>query len=407
MINRKLLLLLLIFIIHLSETFAQKLIFTGDFQLIGYDNTEPVFRIIHQEENKYSLFKFDKEKTYDIYGFYEFKSNSFPASEIEFIHNDVLLRRFKFNGVFQNIIYYNTNDSLEIRNWSVENSIYLDTASTLLVFLRNEEDYLTIEIDFANSTPEIQYLPIKADKAFVIDDWLYFSFFHEQYEYSPWPHDIFRVKIDDWLNPELVFEGSEYNEWFLYPENHIIGTDIALDKIIEVNNKENEILFNVEKQSYAVIPDMSQNIIYYNDKYYNYFKKRDDSRGIETIGLKPLPDLPSEYPYQKYQVLPREVWYNLPLEEKVFSNTFITPYLLREAPRSDLLKLEQAQLRLLRNALYAQYGYVFQSTDLQEFFNQYEWYQMMTVKRKDNKDIILMPKDKERAQLILEIENGK
>lgn len=310
-------------------------------------------------------------------------------------------------GVFKNIVYYST-DSLEIRNWSIENSIFLSVEKKLLIFLRNEYDYLTAEIDLSQAKPQVRYIPIKADRAYLVDDWLYFSFFHEQYEYSPWPHDIFRVQIGDWLNPELVFEGSEYDEWFLYPESHIIGTDIALDMLNREESRESEILYNVETESFAIIPKLySKKILRYAGEYYTFFKQRDNTRGIETIGLKPLPELPEKYPYTKHKVLPREVWYNVPLKEKTFNNTFITPYLLREASRQELSALDKSQLRLLRNAIYAQYGYVFNSQDLQEFYSQFEWYRMMTAKREDNDDIILLSEDKDRAELIMELEAGK
>lgn len=40
----------------------------------------------------------------------------------------------------------------------------------------------------------------------------------------------------------------------------------------------------------------------------------------------------------------------------------------------DLQKLDKSQLRLLRNYYFARHGYVFQSADLREFFDQFSWY---------------------------------
>ncbi len=405
--TKKYVIVLLLVKIGLSQTLAQRLIYTGDFQLLGYQNENPIFRLYGDQVDINSLYTISKEANYDKYGFYSFESVSFPASEVELIHDDILLRRFKSNGVFKNVVYYST-DSLEIRNWAIAYSIFLSVQKKLLIFLRKEYDYLTAEIDISQAKPEVRYIPIKADRAYLVDNWLYFSFFHEQFEYSPWPHDIFRVKIGDWLNTELVFEGSEYDEWFLYPEHHVLGTDIELNMLVSnEESRESEILYNVETATYAIIPNFySKTILRYTGEYYTFFKQKDNTRGIETIGLKPLPKLPKKYPYIEHEVLPREVWYNVPLREKTFDGTFITPYLLREASTEELRKLDKSQLRLLRNAIFAQYGYVFNSQDLQNFYNQFEWYRMMTVRNDNNSDIILLPEDNDRTELIAEVESG-
>lgn len=399
--------LIIIITFWLSNGFAQKLIYTGDFHLIGYSNNEPVFRLYNKRSNLNSLYKIKKENNYYNYGFYSYQTNQFPSNEVEFINNNTLIRRFKENGIFKNIIYHNT-DSLEIKNWTIENSIFIDD-KILLIFLSKEFSYITAKIDFNLSEPQVSYIPIKADRAYIVDDWLYFSFFHVQTQYSPFPHDIFRVKIGDWYNPELIFEASEYDEWFLYPEHHVLGTDIELNMLVSnEKSNESEILYNVETKSYAIIPNLySKKILRYAGGYYTFFKQRDNTRGVETIGLKALPELSKEYPYTEHEVLPREVWYNIPLKEKTFEGTFITPYLLREAPRKELLSLGNSQLRLLRNAIYAQYGYIFRSNDLKEFYGQFNWYRMMTAKKVDNEDVILLPKDKERTELIREVENTK
>ena len=152
---------------------------------------------------------------------------------------------------------------------------------------------------------------------------------------------------------------------------------------------------------------ISKSFVRYDEDYFTYSIVKDNTRGLETIGLKQFPELPEKYPYTGHKVLPREVWYNVQLKRKTFDDTFITPYLLREATSIELSKFEKSQLRLLRNAVYAQYGYLFDSKDLQEFYSQFEWYRMMTVKREDNEDIILLPEDKDRVDLIRQIETGK
>jgi hypothetical protein len=405
MINKRFLLIITFIQVICSMTYAQNLNYTSKFQFLGYDHSDPVFKIYEADANSKGLYKI-KPGNSGLYGFYVYQTIEFLTKEIEFMHDDIFLRRFKRNGRFQNILYY-ANDSLEIKNWSIQHCVYAGDYKKLIIFLSNEYDYLSMEIDLSHPEAKIRYIPIKADRAYISKDWFYFSFFHENYDYSPYPHDIFRVKINDWHNPELIFEGSEYDEWFLYPESHIIGTDIALDILDREQSRESEILYNVEAKSYAIVPNMSQNIIWFKGEYYFYFNRTDNTRGIRTIGLEPVPELPTEYPYKKDDVLPREVWYNMPLKEKTFEGTFITPYLLRKANKSELSSLDKSQLRLLRNAIYAQYGYVYNSSDLQDFYGQFEWYRMITAKKEDNDDVILLPDDTKRAELIRKIEESK
>ena len=388
-----------------STTFAQPLNYTDKFQFLGYHESDPVFELYEPDAHPKGLYKIRSEDT-DLYGFYIYDTLDFLTKEVEFIYDEFLLRRHKKDGEFQNILYYG-NGSEEIKNWAIEHCVYSKTQEKAIIFLSNEYDYLSVEVSFGHPEPEVVYIPIKGDRGYLKDDWLYFSFFHENYDYSPHPHDIFRVKLGDWLNPQLVFEGSEYDEWFLYPESNVIGTDISLDMLEREENRESEILYNVETKSYAVVPNISQDVIQVDGKYYVYFEKTDNTRGIRTIGLALLPELPTIYPYTGHDVLPREVWYNFPLSEKTFDGTFITPHVLRVASVSDLEQLDKSQLRLLRNALYAQYGYLFSTADLKDFFNQFEWYRMITKRKKSNDDFVILKEDEERAETIRAIESRK
>lgn len=66
---------------------------------------------------------------------------------------------------------------------------------------------------------------------------------------------------------------------------------------------------------------------------------------------------------------------------------------------------------MLRNAFFARQGYQFKSDDLQEFFRQFEWYNELLKSYKvleiTNEDVVISPKDKERVELIMKIENRK
>ena len=43
--------------------------------------------------------------------------------------------------------------------------------------------------------------------------------------------------------------------------------------------------------------------------------------------------------------------------------------------RNELFDLSQSELRILRNTIYAKYGYIFKSVDLQNHFAEFSWYQ--------------------------------
>ena len=59
--------------------------------------------------------------------------------------------------------------------------------------------------------------------------------------------------------------------------------------------------------------------------------------------------------------------------------------------RRELWDLSQSELRILRNTIYAKYGYIFQSVDLQIYFRQFAWYSAVNT----NVDNYLSEIDKE------------
>ncbi|MDQ3919282.1 MAG: protein kinase [Acidobacteriota bacterium] len=70
--------------------------------------------------------------------------------------------------------------------------------------------------------------------------------------------------------------------------------------------------------------------------------------------------------------------------------------------RSDLAGLSAAQLRILRNAVYARYGRTFQSADLQSYFQSRPWYHP----RADYNEQMLTAGDRANADLIKSFEEG-
>jgi hypothetical protein len=67
---------------------------------------------------------------------------------------------------------------------------------------------------------------------------------------------------------------------------------------------------------------------------------------------------------------------------------------------SGFFELDKNELRLLRNTIYAKYGYKFNSPDLQRHFSQFSWYNGT----KTNVDTELTEVDKENIRLIQKIE---
>lgn len=47
----------------------------------------------------------------------------------------------------------------------------------------------------------------------------------------------------------------------------------------------------------------------------------------------------------------------------------------RKVCAADLRGLSGSELRIMRNAIYARHGYIFQSADLSRFFSQFSWYE--------------------------------
>lgn len=87
---------------------------------------------------------------------------------------------------------------------------------------------------------------------------------------------------------------------------------------------------------------------------------------------------------------------------------YIEDYLLREdLDVVGLKKCDTRQLRLIRNAIFAKYGYKFKSDELSEYFSKFDWYQP----KYNNIDSFLTPIDIRNIQVIKTFEaladNGK
>ncbi|MCL2183708.1 MAG: YARHG domain-containing protein [Chitinispirillia bacterium] len=72
-------------------------------------------------------------------------------------------------------------------------------------------------------------------------------------------------------------------------------------------------------------------------------------------------------------------------------------------PETALAVLDKKELRLLRNAIFAKHGMIFQSDDLKAHFGQFSWYNP----KSDNVNNQLTDIDKANVQRILAFENAK
>lgn len=71
--------------------------------------------------------------------------------------------------------------------------------------------------------------------------------------------------------------------------------------------------------------------------------------------------------------------------------------------KSDLYDFSKADLRIIRNSIFARHGYVFQSQDLQDYFSKFEWY---SARYTDVNDM-LSSLEADNVKTIKEVENSK
>lgn len=80
---------------------------------------------------------------------------------------------------------------------------------------------------------------------------------------------------------------------------------------------------------------------------------------------------------------------------------FLTPA-DRVIMEAELHGKDKAELRVMRNEIYARHGRTFQSSDLQNYFSQRPWYRQNT----SYSDSLLSEVDKENVRIIQNFENG-
>ncbi|MDA3952429.1 MAG: YARHG domain-containing protein [Bacteroidales bacterium] len=422
-------------------------------------------KLIFQEDNTWDLYEL-VENPDNINSQYYYKL--FKKGNVNYDENNI---RKKVSYIKDDyIIYFKVIRSL-LQPYSYKNEVYLEypegkvflaphqlfdyninDEKDFLVFTKDDidskypeysdGDYIAQKIwyvDLKKETPLPKQLPIRGRNLNIIDDYLYFYDY-----YSKIAHDekfnLYRVKIGDLNNVEMVFRQT-YNTGYIYSDLKLLFARIIL------NHKGVNIIFNTETQSYARLDENSiyntghtvKNISstggasHYSEKYdaafwkgrshLNYISNlpkeyphkfreirgvlKDGTNGIHYQGYESFDDLPKKGDLS-LSIEEKERLYNFPRPEKPFTGTFITNELMYESSKEELNKLTKENLRLLRNAFFARLGYKFKSEDLQNFFGQFDWYNNSEDKLKlSNEDIIIPDEDKDRIDIILEIENSK
>lgn len=256
---------------------------------------------------------------------------------------------------------------------------------------------------FNKKTFEFTPLPLTGSNLYIRGSYLFFEAPRYSDNYSSFPMDVYRVKLADLKNPEKVL--IQVNKWYPYTDNVLYA---STDPFLRLDGEQTYGFYNLKDQTVAKSPGIAtQDIIEIKGEPYTL--KIAEKDGEKLFKLEELPKLPKSFPYKisetDNQNPKGEIfqYYNIPLKEKKMTGTVLTQYLMYDAPEERLRELTKDQLRFLRNAFYAFHGYKFKSEDLTEYFNQFDWYQKLTMGEKSNEDVVLWPGEKERIDLIKQI----
>lgn len=350
----------------------------------------------------YFAHKNDEFLSFILYREIDTKANGYAL----FIQNECIGFDSFYGG---KTITLNCND--EIRkfefNTNVFNGSYAVSLNNEIVISPSDGESAQLEyLQFDGLSYKRIKIPLIGNFPVIINDWLYFSTYRINPEYTHYPLDIYRVKMGDWNNPELLLEEA-VETWMPIPNTDIIYTRISL------NGNLQNVYYKTSNKTYEITNDrFNPKLILYDGKYMilNTCKIVDD--GNIKYCLEELPRLNNAFTNKdNRKISDNLITVNLPNSQKPFTNTFITEELLYNATENELNKLDKEKLRLIRNAFFARQGYKFNSDDLLEFFGQFEWYNKLLKSYKvlgiNNNDVVISPRDKERIELILEIEKNK
>jgi hypothetical protein len=160
------------------------------------------------------------------------------------------------------------------------------------------------------------------------------------------------------------------------------------------------IIFDLQTKRFAYLPEFDR---FQKSNFRRIWLSRNQGILFYQATIKP-----GEIRQTKYVPIPAaEEFKYTPEWAMEFADSFINAWWLDEAPLDSLITLSQRDLRLLRNAVFARKGWRFQSDDLNEFFQQFDWYYVQKNQWLNNEDINLTNNDKYRIKLIREAEETK
>jgi hypothetical protein len=416
----KKIILLLIVIALYQASYAQNDISeykTYKFKYIGNKNNQAIFQYLRKNKDDTKirrngaipgcLYKIEPTSKKQI-KFLKYKEIKPKYGNVVFISDKLQISNL-FNQDTYNFSIIKNNDTtiLDTKlSGTFSSNFSSSNKNDLLFFSGFTEDPNIKMIDFSKKTIKIQNLPLFGLTPIALGDYLYFDFYHiGENKATPCPSDLYRVKIGDWNNPELLVEYVS-DSWLPLNDSTILLT-------LPIKGRGKQVFYNIKNNSYVETnKKLSTEMIKYENKKYLLGTER-DNKGNKKYVLQAFPEIPEDgyKPDDKRDIPQRVMHVNLSNHEKEFKGTFITDNLLYNASREKLQDYTKKELRLLRNAFFAREGYNFRSDDLKTFFSQFKWYNQLLKSNSffeiSNEDIVLSPKDKERVELILEIEKDK
>jgi len=391
---------------------------TYKYKYVGNKNNQPIFQYLKKSKDDTQtrsngaipgcLYKIGLSSTKQI-EFYKYKEIKQKYGNVVFVSDELQVSNLFNQDTYSFSIIKNNDTSIiktDISEGGFSSNFSYSKKNNILFFAGFSEEPNIKMIDFSKNTIEIQDLPLFGLNPIVKGNYLYFDYHHiDKNKVKPCPSDLYRVKIGDWNNPELLVEFVS-DSWLPLNDSIVLLT-------LPIKGRGKQVFYNINNNSYVETnKDYPTEVIKYeNDKY--LLGRERDKKGNKKYVLEPYPEIPQRgyKPDDQRQILEKALFMNLSNDQKQFTGTFITDDLLYNASESELNKLEKDQLRLLRNAFFARQGYDFNSEDLKEFFGQFEWYNQLLETNEffdiSNDEIAISPEDKERVELILEIEKSK
>ena len=396
-----------------SDSIILKEYDSSEFRFAGYQDKLPIYynkNITDYKFSKYtnSLWKAIVNSNGKI-NFEFIKQIDNKKGDVIYVHNELIIYySFIGNGEYEFIIEYENKELIRYTSKLTSFHFSLNEKNKSLYFpIKKFKEPQIVTIDLNETPITIKKLPLFGSHPVVNDQFLYFSSTLVSNTFSSLPYDLYRVQLDDWNKTELIYENIENEEWSILPNGLIFLHTFIKDY------KHKDIVLNINNLKYDLINTKQfSNIIKYNGEYYIEKKvlSKNSNNKIYSYEKVIINQFEGEFSIEDKNIK-RKIILNLHIDNKKFNNTFINEELLYNLTSKELSELTKEELRLLRNAFFALQGYQFKSKDLQEFFGQFEWYHKMVERNKylelPNEDVVISPKDKERVDLILEIENSK